>query len=146
MSRRAHYNRQTMQKLTIAANTALSTSGASIPVTLTLPEEVIVKRIVASCVVMSDMNNTAGVPTPVPFELAVVQADEAGALQVNDYNSPQRLVKKHLGTAMTPVNIDHTITMRKLAGSTVGLVLINHTLVSPSKEFYVALTIHYLES
>ena len=146
MSRRAHYNRQTMQKFTSNANVVLSTSGSSVPVSITLPEEVIVKRIIASCVMQGDFSNSAGADTPCPFELAVVQADEAGALSVNDADSPQRLVKKHLGTAFTPVVIDQTITMRKLSGSCVGLVLRNHTLASPPKDFYVELTIHYLES
>ena len=133
------YSRQAMQKFTQqATGFAVSSGGNLRPISLEIPEEIVVKRLVLNVCVSS---GTSGF-TDGAFVATICQNDSFNP-DAGDDLDPNRLVRSICGSASSAANLDHTITMRKLAGSGLSVQLRN---VSGTGESYtVKLTVHYLE-
>ena len=121
-----------------ARNFAVTGTNSAIALNLTIPEEVIIKRfvlqVVQSTPTTSDEDGA--------FIASIIQTDN-NTPDLADADDTNRLVRSGCGSVNSPLNLDDTITMRKLAGSSVAVVLEN---VSGSSESYaVKLTLHYLE-
>ena len=132
------YSRQAMQKL-IQSDTIAVSAGQNVrPISLEIPEEIVVKRIVLNVVLTSQVTDfTSGA-----FIASVCQNDSFNP-DADDSIDENRLVRSAAGTPGTPVNLDHTITMRKLTGSGLSVQLKN--LSASDESYYVKLTLHYLE-
>ena len=127
-----------MQKLTIAIPATVVAPGATTRIAdIQIPEEVIVKRFVVNLMTLSSTTFVDG-----NFLAALTQSDSNNP-DANDPTDPNRLIRASCGTASTPVNLDNTITMRKLAGS--GVHLFVHNLSASSDSYAGQLTLHYLE-
>ena len=139
---RKSYSRQAMQKFTQSTDVALP---MVIPgytevrvLDFIIPEEVIVKRFVVNVNVAS---SASGIDDG-SFCASLVQSDSANAA-AGDPLDENRLIRSASGTAGTPLNLDDTITMRKLAGSGVHLYIANVS--NSSESYFVKATLHYLE-
>ncbi len=134
--------KQSMEKLTESSNQNVGSGALAILANIVLPEEVIIKRIIANVIPIEVTAGSVG-PESLCFLATVTQADEGSGV-VADVNSPQRLVKSHSGSPGVGTNSDFTITMRKRGGSSVQLVVQN---LSPTAgvTYHGKLTIHYLE-
>ena len=127
--------RQSMQKFIASGFTApggLGAGSGKIALEIPIPEEVLVKRVVANCIGSDGQ----------PFALHVVQSDN-GTASTADTLEVNRLVKTNYATATESVNMDFTLTMRKFAGSSVALILTNAG--ASAGGFQYKLTLHYLE-
>ena len=127
--------RQSMQKFITNGFTApggLGAGAAKVALEIPIPEEVLVKRVVANCIGSDGQ----------PFALHVVQSDN-GTASTADTLEVNRLVKTNYATATESVNMDFTLTMRKFAGSSVALILTNAG--ASAGGFQYKLTLHYLE-
>ena len=127
--------RQSMQKFIASGFTSpggLGAGSAKIALEIPIPEEVLVKRVIANCIGSDGQ----------PFKLSVVQSDN-GTATTADTMEVNRLVKTHYATATESANMDFTLTMRKFAGSSVALVLFNAG--ASAGGFQYKLTLHYLE-
>ena len=127
--------RQSMQKFIANGYTApggLAAGAAKIALEIPIPEEVLVKRVVANCIGSDGQ----------PFAINIVQSDN-GTATTADSLEVNRLVKTNYATATESSNMDFTLTMRKFAGSSVALVLTN--LGANAGGFQYKLTLHYLE-
>ncbi len=112
----------------------LDAGAGTVALELDIPEEILIKRCVINCVNLENTN---------PFEVAIVQTDEFGSATSSDRFSKQRLVRTEFGAPGSPVNLDFTLTMRKLAGSSVAVVIFNHG--AGANGFITKATYHYLE-
>ena len=124
-----------MQKFITSGFTApggLGAGAAKIALEIPIPEEILVKRVVANCIGSDGQ----------PFKLSVVQSDN-GTATTADTLEVNRLVKTHYAAATESCNMDFTLTMRKFAGSSVALVLLNAG--ASAGGFQYKLTLHYLE-
>ena len=131
------YSRQAMQKFIQADIQAVSAGSKARLLNLSIPEEVIIKRIVLQTVVASAASGEDG-----SFIASVCQNDSFNPGTDDDMDE-NRLVRSGCGSVGSPLNLDHTITMRKLAGSGISVIVDN---VSGTSESYaVKLTLHYLE-
>ena len=134
--------RQVMQKLyDSTAGFVMNSNTSQVQCTIAIPEEVIVKRIVANLIPIG-----AGA-TPSfaegPSLLSVTQSDDTAALAA-DSSSPVKLIRQRAG-GWNGIVIDETITMRKLAGSSVSLVCANLGGSAQATTYFCSLTLHYLE-
>ena len=125
-----------MQKLIDAGNQVITT--ALVPVAeFIFDDECLVKRIRTS-IAITDPNAAAA---PYLVKLYVVQGDDIlTSTGGNDIYSVLRLVSFKFG--QNYVNLDHTITMRKLAGS---YVRIYADLGTGSADCKFTTALHYLE-
>ena len=127
-----------MQKFVQQSTTAVSSGANTRVINLEIPEEVIIKRIVLNVTPNSAVTNF----TEAAFIASVCQNDSFNP-DAGDSTDENRLVRSICGNAVSPANLDHTITMRKLAGSGISVQLEN---VGVSSESFVCkLTLHYLE-
>ena len=127
--------RQMMQKFIVNGFTApggLGAGAAKVALEQQIPEEVIIKRIVANCITSDGQ----------PFAVHVVQTDN-GTAAIADSLEVNRLVKTNYAAATNQINMDFTLTMRKFAGSSVALLLTN--LGASAGGFQYKLTLHYIE-
>ena len=128
--------RQSMQKFIASGFIApggLGAGAGQVALEIPIPEEILVKRIVAN-VIPSDAQ---------PVKTSVIQTDSSGSAAVTDTTNVNRLVKTHYATATESTNLDFTLTMRKFAGTSVALVLFNAGAAAGG--FQYKLTLHYLE-
>ena len=132
------YSRQAMQKFVQQDTLAVSSGATFNALSLQIPEEVIIKRIVLNVVCRSSATGF----TDGAFIASVCQNDSFNPT-TGDATDENRLVRSGCGVGSAPLNLDHTITMRKLAGSGISVVLENVGVTSESYE--VKLTLHYLE-
>ena len=116
-------------------------ASTAIALNMDIPEECLIKRIVCN-VVQSGTN--AGTPS-VDDEafLATVTRSDAGTAVASDLTEVNRIVRARAGGAWQACTLDFTLTMRKLAGSGVHLIISN--LSSTDSNYYVSLIVHYLE-
>ena len=112
----------------------LGAGASTVALELDIPEEILIKRCVINVVNLENQN---------PFEVSIIQTDEFGTAQSSDRLSKQRLVRTEMGAPGAPVNLDFTLTMRKLAGSSVAVVISNHG--PGANGFLTKATYHYLE-
>ena len=128
-----------MQKfVTQATGFAVSSGGNLRPINLEIPEEIVVKRLVLNVVCSSSASGF----TDGAFVATICQNDSFNPDAGDDLDA-NRIVRSICGSASNAANLDHTITMRKLAGSGLSVQLRN---VSATSESYtVKLTVHYLE-
>ena len=131
------YSRQAMQKFVQQDIYAVNAGTKLTCASLQIPEEVIIKRIVLNVLPRSAATGTDGA-----FIASVCQNDSSNPT-ISDDLDENRLVRSACGTAGAPVNLDHTITMRKLAGSGISVIVDNAS--STSESYLVKLTLHYLE-
>ena len=127
--------RQSMQKFIATGSTSpggLGAGAAKIALEIPIPEEVLVKRVIANCIASDGQ----------PYKVSVIQTDNGSATSA-DSMEVNRLVKTNYGTATESSNMDFTLTMRKFAGSSVALVLTNAG--ASAGGFQYKLTLHYLE-
>ena len=134
--------KQSMEKLIDSGTQSVLPETTVILATLEMPEEVIVKRIIANTVPIAVIAGAAGAES-LCFLASVTQADE-GAGDPTDEDSPQRLVRSHAGSPGVGTNLDFTLTMRKRTGSSVQL-LVQNLSQTATITFHGKLTIHYLE-
>ena len=139
---RKSYSRQAMQKFTQSTNIAIPLvipAYSEVRVLdFVIPEEIIVKRFVVNVNVAS---SAVGIDDGT-FNASLCQSDSNNA-DAGDPLDENRLIRSASGSPGTPLNLDETITMRKLAGSGVHLYIAN---VSNSAEsYFVKATLHYLE-
>ena len=140
---RKSYSRQAMQKFIASTNivvpTVIPQQSELNVLDFAIPEEIVVKRFV--------VNVNPGVTGTTEADhgsclVSLVQSDN-GVSAAGDPLDPNRLIRSASGTPGSPVNLDETITMRKLAGSGIHLYIAN---LSTSNESYGAkVTLHYLE-
>ena len=140
---RKSYSRQAMQKfvqqIPAAAPIAITAGNQSRVLDFAIPEEIIVKRFVVQ--VCPAVTGAASVEDGVCI-VSLCQSDSNNP-DAGDPLDENRLIRSACGSPGSPVNLDETITMRKLAGSGIHLYIEN---VSQSSESYVAkVTLHYLE-
>ena len=138
------YSRQAMQKFTQSidrASAVVIASGATVRLLdFAVPEEIIVKRFVVQVLPLSNSTSQAGAEGSCIISLCQSDSNNPAAGDPTDEN---RLIRSACGTATSPINLDETITMRKLAGSGVHLFVEN---LSAAAESYSAkVTLHYLE-
>ena len=135
---RKSYSRQAMQKFVQqATGFAVSSGGNLRPINLEIPEEIVVKRLVLNVVCSTANGISEGA-----FVATICQNDSFNP-DAGDALDPNRIVRSGCGSGSSVLNLDHTITMRKLAGSGLSVQLNN---VSATSESYtVKLTVHYLE-
>ena len=138
------YSRQAMQKFTASldrSSAVVLDSGASARLLdFPIPEEIIVKRFVVQ--VLPAVNSTSAAPNEGICIVSLCQSDSNNP-DAGDPLDSNRLIRSACGTNSTPINLDETITMRKLAGSGIHLFVEN---MSSNAEAYVAkVTLHYLE-
>ena len=128
-----------MQKFVSQATGFAVASGGNLrPINLEIPEEVVVKRLVLNVVCSSQASGF----TDGAFIATICQNDSFNPDAGDDLDE-NRIVRSICGSASSVANLDHTITMRKLAGSGLSVQLRN---VSATSESYtVKLTVHYLE-
>ena len=132
------YSRQAMQKFVFEDQVSVSAGTGLTALSFQIPEEVIIKRIVLnSCLYTSTSQVGQG-----NFIASVCQNDSFNPA-LTDATDENRLVRSAAGTPYTPINLDHTITMRKLAGSGISVILNN--VGGTDEGYYVKLTLHYLE-
>ena len=130
------YSRQVMQKLVQSGTPALTTA-LQLVASFSFDDECIVKRIRASVAHV----DPAAVAAPYLFKLYIVQGDDpTTSTGAGDIDSELRLISFKFD--VNAVNIDQTITMRKLAGSYVNIYADVGTGTANAK-FHAAL--HYLE-
>ena len=129
-----------MQKFTQqTGQVAISAGNSSRVLDFPIPEEIIVKRFVVQvcCAVTGAASVEDGLC------IASLCQSDSNNPAATDPLDENRLIRSAAGSPGTPINLDETITMRKLSGSGVHLYLEN---VSASSEAYVAkVTLHYLE-
>ncbi len=129
------YSKQQMQKLVEGAPFLLTTVLQPIA-TFVFDDEVLIKRLRISIVDQSPNSPTSG------CKLYVCQVDDpATANAATDILSENRLVTFKFGLGV--VNLDQTITMRKLAGSA---VIVYADTVTGSHNYHTHCVLHYLES
>lgn len=128
-----------MQKFVVQMTPLPIAAGASVRVLdIPIPEEVIVKRFVVNTL----CSVTGGTDEDGSFIASLCQSDSNNPA-AGDPLDTNRLIRSGAGTIGSPLNLDETITMRKLAGSGVHLYIDN---VGNTTETYAAkLTLHYLE-
>ena len=133
------YSRQSMQKFIDASTVSVPAGETAVGLDITVPEEIVVKRITAHALpfLSAEQNNDN------PFCLAVTQSD-TGSAQTTDIDEPNRLVRSEFGNTNSPGNLDYTLTMRKLDGSGIHLLIQNLELAS-QVTYHVRLVVHYLE-
>ena len=132
------YSRQAMQKLLQQDIQAVSAGGSLRILSFQIPEEIVIKRIVLNVV----QTTTSGNVSDGAFIASVCQNDSFNP-DAGDSLDANRLVRSVCGNGVSPANLDHTITMRKLAGSGISVEIQN---AGSSSESYLAkLTLHYLE-
>ena len=127
--------RQMMQKFTTAGFTSpggLGAGSAKVALEIPIPEEILVKRVVANCIASDGQ----------PFKLIVTQSDN-GTATTADTLEVNRLVRTKYASATEACNMDFTLTMRKFAGSSVALILSNAG--ASAGGFQYKLTLHYIE-
>ena len=127
-----------MQKFIQAGIVSVNAGTSVQALSLQIPEEVIIKRIVLNTVIRSSVSDA----TDGAFCASVCQNDSFNP-DLGDELDVNRLVRSAVGTPGSPVNLDHTITMRKLAGSGISVILNNSS--GANESYYVKLTLHYLE-
>ena len=133
MARR--YSKQQMQKL-ILPFSGLLTTGLQAVAVFTFDDECLVKRIRISATDSSPTSPPSG------CKLYVCQVDDPSTADpVTDVDSEQRLVMFKFGQGS--VNINETITMRKLAGSS---VIVYADVVTGTHNYKIHSVLHYLES
>ena len=138
---RKSYSRQAMQKFVqqTLTNLVISAGTQVRALDFDIPEEIIVKRFVIQ--VLPAVTGAASVEDGVCIA-SLCQSDSNNP-DAGDPLDSNRLIRSACGSPGTPINLDETITMRKLAGSGVHLYIQN---VSASSESYIAkVTLHYLE-
>ena len=141
MGRRKSYSRQSMQKFTHQGNVILPAGAADVLHDFDIPEEVVVKRCILTVVPVAAGGATGSGESG--FFVAIVQNQSGNAATVDSVD-PLKLVRHAGGSLNAPVNIDFTISMRKLAGSTVSAIITSIDLVNQTEVFF-KFTIHYLE-
>ena len=128
--------RQSMQKF-IATGfippATLAAGAGQVALEIPIPEEILVKRVVAN-VLPSDGKL---------FSAHVIQTDSNGSAAAGDVVNVNRLVRTHYATGTEAANLDFTITMRKFAGTSVALIVYNNDAAAGG--FQYKLTLHYLE-
>ena len=127
-----------MQKFVLQDIVSVSAGSKLQAISLPIPEEVIIKRIVLNSVCRSAVSQASDGS----FIASVCQNDSFNPT-VDDDLDENRLVRSQAGNGNHPVNLDHTITMRKLAGSGISVILDNSS--ASSESYLVKLTLHYLE-
>ncbi len=144
MGYKKSYSRQAMQKFTQSLNRASAlVIGSDAEVRMLdfpIPEEIIIKRFVVQVLPAVTSTSSAGNEGVCIASLCQSDSNNPAAGDPLDEN---RLIRSACGTAGTPINLDETITMRKLAGSGIHLYVQN---LSGANESYIAkVTLHYLE-
>ena len=133
---------QSMQKFFEAVSGITVGSGTTdVPLVIEIPEEVIIKRVIANVVQTGTNAPTPGIDDEA-FVTTVIQSDDTSITSA-DAGNPNKLVRAKAGGAWQACTQDFTLTMRKLRNSSVGLSVAN--LSSNNSLYYVSLTIHYLE-
>ena len=137
---RKSYSRQAMQKFVQQSPPASIANGVTARLLdFTIPEEIIVKRFVIQV-----LPGVTGVTAASDgLFLATLAQSDSNNPSSGDPLDENRIIRSGCGSVGTPLNLDDTITMRKLAGSGLHVYVEN---VSPTAELYVVkCTIHYLE-
>ena len=127
-----------MQKFVATSIDSISAGANTRTVSLPIPEEIVVKRLVLQVIPVSAATGL----TNGAFIASICQNDSNNP-DAGDSVDENRLVRSVCGNAGTPANLDHTITMRKLAGS--GVTVQVENLSGTSESYATKLTIHYLE-
>ncbi len=134
------YSRQAMQKFVLNDDQiAISAQSSSRVLDFPIPEEVIVKRFVIQ--VLPGISGTTSSDQGMCI-VSLCQSDSNNP-DAGDPLDSNRLIRSACGSVSTPVNLDETITMRKLAGSGVHLYVQNASTTNES--YAVKCTLHYLE-
>ena len=144
MGYKKSYSRQAMQKFTQSLDRSnavtIPSDGEVRLLDFQLPEEIIIKRFVVQVLPAVNSTSSAGAEGTCIVSLCQSDSNNPAAGDPLDEN---RLIRSACGTAGSPVNLDETITMRKLSGSGVHLYVQN---MSGGAESYIAkVTLHYLE-
>ena len=128
------YSKQQMQKL-VEGSTPLLTTALQEVASFTFDDEILIKRIRISLIDAVPNSPTSGV------KVYVCQLDDpTTANPATDVNSETRLVTFQFGLGV--INLDQTITMRKLAGSCVKVYA---DVVDGIHNFKSHSVLHYLE-
>ncbi len=138
------YSRQAMQKFTQSlsrASAVVIPSGASVRLLdFAVPEEIIVKRFVVQ--VLPAINASSSTAAEGSCLVSLCQSDSNNPA-AGDPTDENRLIRSACGNQAAPINLDETITMRKLAGS--GIHLFVENLTGADESYVAKVTLHYLE-
>ena len=137
---RKSYSRQAMQKFTQQTAAASIANGVSTRLLdFTIPEEIVVKRFVIQVVPAV----TGATAWSDGLCIASFTQSDSNNPDAGDPLDSNRLVRSGTGSVGSPLNLDDTITMRKMAGSGLHVYVEN---LGPTTELFVCkCTIHYLE-